>query len=237
MIALIDADSLLYIHMNNENSTKCGESLEKHINDIIEKVKADDYYLFLTGNKVFRYDIWPNYKANRKKRVINPLMLYLKGCLLNHPNMIKYDKLEADDTVTYFKNKLGKESIICAIDKDVLYQNEGIHYNYKTGEFITVTKEETETFLAKQLLMGDSGDNIQGLASIGEVRANKLLLSNDNTETTNLTMVFNEYIRILGFPEGVFTFNQNLKLLYILKTDNDMIREVGFLPQLNTNDE
>jgi len=61
------------------------------------------------------------------------------------------------------------------IDKDVLYQTEGTHYNYHTDEFVETTKEEATYYAYLQTLMGDPSDGYTGIPRVGKVKATKIL--------------------------------------------------------------
>lgn len=76
-------------------------------------------------------------------------------------------------------NGVAEETIICSIDKD-LKMIPGWHYNIKTGEKEFVNAEEAMRFFWKQMLMGDTVDNIQGVPKFGKIKAGKLI---DNSET------------------------------------------------------
>ena len=89
--------------------------------------------------------------------------------------LIGNNLIEVDDEVVYLKTKYPDEYMLCAIDKDVLYQTEGEHYNYVKDEFITVTKEDTIKYLFYQALVGDASDGYKGCKGIGDKKAKELL--------------------------------------------------------------
>ena len=204
MICLIDADSILYksgfsyeekidwnelerdLDVTKETSISITSNLveaKNAIDGLVEnmmfKTGCDSYELWLTGGNNFRYDVEPTYKSNRKgsRKPIGftELWQYL---------MDKYDAqvavgYEADDVVVTKKTNHPEEYFLCAIDKDVLYQSEGTHYNYGTDEFITTTASEANRFFYYQILAGDTVDGYKGIPKIGKVKAEKLL---DETE-------------------------------------------------------
>jgi len=51
----------------------------------------------------------------------------------------------------------------------------GWHYNFVKQEKKYVTPEEGLRFFYKQILMGDSADNIKGMPRVGVVRSEKML--------------------------------------------------------------
>ena len=66
------------------------------------------------------------------------------------------------------------DTVICTVDKD-LDQIPGKHFNFITNEHYEVTPEQGLQFFYKQILMGDSTDDIPGLKGIGGVKAALIL--------------------------------------------------------------
>ena len=203
MIALIDADSIVYRvccavedkTIWNEMEVLTGQEIDL---DIEHTINLDTMYatidgiieniLFATeckkamicigdGTENFRFNNPLGYKENRKdlrkpegfKEAIDYLVNEHKARLIGN-NLI-----EVDDEVVYLKTKYPDKYMLCAIDKDVLYQTEGEHYNYVKDEFITVTKEDTIKYLFYQALVGDASDGYKGCKGIGDKKAKDLL--------------------------------------------------------------
>ena len=135
------------------------------------------YEMYMSGDGNFRYDIYPEYKANRKAEDkpihYEKMRAHLRGrygCLAVHGQ-------ETDDEVSIRQMELaaeGVESCIVTIDKD-LNNTPGWHYNYDTGEKFYVSEKEAELNFWRQMLTGDRTDNIPGLPRVGDVAAKKLL--------------------------------------------------------------
>lgn len=200
MTALIDADSLLYKagftfeEKTNWNELEQELGIEKEtsisitsniieaknsIDGLIENIKfktgCDDIELWLTGKGNFRYEVLESYKHNRKdsrkpidyKELWDYLTVKYKAKIA--------EGYEADDVVVFLKTKYFEDYFLCAIDKDVLYQTVGYHYNYNKDEFIDVKEEETIKFFYHQVLKGDPVDGYKGCPKIGEKKASKIL--------------------------------------------------------------
>ena len=231
--ALIDADSLIYYEMGKESLDIAIEGIDSRITQMLEITGADSYAGFLTQGKCFRYNIAKNrpYKGNRKygdKPIIFPA---IKEYLKQKWNCQIVTELEADDLVSVYHNK---NTVICSPDKDVLYQNIGVHYNYGKGELVTVNHQSAIRFLWKQVLMGDSTDGIEGIPKIGEKTADKLLENVEHFEMP--TFVLGKYVEKFGFVDGINKFTETFKLIYILKNEKDVFRETGVkLLKLVTN--
>lgn len=191
MIALIDGDSLLYKvgfaledtidwdcddnHTHYSNFNKQTKSLKELIDAIVKATGCDDYELWITGSGNFRENNPLGYKENRHKLRKPTDFNDLKKWLINNTKCNVANGMEADDMVVYLKDKYFDKYILCAIDKDVLYQTEGNHYNYDKNTTIEVSKDEAIWFAYYQTLVGDVTDGYKGCPSIGDARARKLI--------------------------------------------------------------
>ena len=226
-IALIDGDSLIYYEMSKPTLEEALTSLDGRLAQMFKETEATKYAGFLTDNKCFRYNIATSkpYKGNRKhgdKPIIFPA---IKEYLRQTWNFISVPGLEADDLVSVFHTDPFGTTVICSPDKDVLYQNRGIHYNYGKAETVIVDEIEASTFLWKQVLMGDSTDGIPGLPKVGPKGADIFLKDLNRNDMPTFTL--NKYIEIFGMSEGISKFVETFKLIYILKSKEDVLREVG----------
>jgi DNA polymerase-1 len=200
MIALIDADSIAYkvgfaiedkviwnepevlaeleLFEDTEYYTDldvCFRTVDGIVESILQATDCDSELLVLSGGGNFRLDLPTEYKANRKNvrkpEGYDAIMQYLTDNF-NSKVVVGY---EADDYVVYLKTTYPDDYVLCAIDKDVLKQTEGTHYNYSTGLEITVKKFEAIKFAYHQTLTGDATDGYKGCPSIGEAKATKIL--------------------------------------------------------------
>ena len=233
-IALIDGDSLIYFEMGKPTLEDAIDSLNGRLYEMIERCEATKYAGFLTIGRCFRYEQAKTreYKGNRKKGS-KPIIFYaLKEYLKQEWKFEYIPELEADDLVAVYSDE---NTIICSPDKDVLYQVIGRHYNYRTAEFIDTNTYEAETFLWKQTLMGDSTDGIPGLPKVGPKTAETWL--NDMPLQNMPAFVLNKYIEKFGNHEGIRKFAETFRLVYILKSKEDVLRETGIeLKDLVIND-
>lgn len=207
--ALVDADSLIYksgftfeekfawnelelelgLEEDPESYFTSDVLLAKNaIDGIMENIKfntgCDEVELWLTSGHNFRTDVYPLYKSNRKDSRKPTDYNELKAYLISKYKANVATGYEADDVVVYKKTNDPEEYFLCAIDKDVLYQTEGTHYNYNNDEFISITKEEADRFFYYQTLTGDIVDGYPGCPGIGKVKANKIL---DQAEEDNIS--------------------------------------------------
>jgi len=235
-VVLIDADSLLYFEMGKPTLEEAIEGIDQRILTMLNINNTCNFAGFLTIGKCFRYAAakTKNYKYNRKHGS-KPIIFYaLKEYLQQHWNFIYISELEADDLVAVYADKYGGDTVICSPDKDVIHQVPGIHFNYRTAEHIDTPVESAETFLWKQMLMGDSTDGIQGIPKVGEKTANKWLQEVNITEMPMFTL--EKYLEKFGISEGITKFAETFKLIYILKSKEDVLREADIeLPELVVN--
>ena len=225
-IALIDADSLIYFEMGKPTLEEALEGIDLRINQMLIETKATHYAGFLTSGRCFRYAAAKTrpYKGNRKygdKPIIFPA---IKEYLRQNWGCISMTELEADDLVSIYH---GDTTVICSPDKDVLYQNAGIHYNYGKAETIVQDTQGALIFLWKQMLMGDSTDGIQGIPKVGPKTA-ETWLRDINLEDMS-TFVLNKYIEKFEIQEGISKFAETFKLIYILKSKEDALRDKGVI--------
>ena len=222
-IALIDADSLIYYEMGKPTLEEALNSLDGRLHQIFEMTQATHYAGFLTSGRCFRYAAAKTkpYKGNRKygdKPIIFPA---IKEYLRQEWKFTSISELEADDLVSIYH---GDNTVICSPDKDVLYQNSGIHYNYGKAEMVVQDTKGALTFLWKQMLMGDSTDGIQGIPKVGPKTADTWLKDVEVEEMPSF--VLNKYIEKFGYAKGITNFAETFKLIYILKDKTDVRREI-----------
>lgn len=157
---------------------------------ILDRVggKPENVELHFTGGKSnFRYGLlaeaFPtdpdkHYKAKRADKK-HPKGLYeVKTNLLNHFVGQFHYNCEADDYVVWRKKVLGDKAILAAVDKDVLKNIEGCHWNYYDNsrynipmQWVNVSEEEARFNQYMQAITGDRSDNVPGLDGIGPKKA------------------------------------------------------------------
>lgn len=84
------------------------------------------------------------------------------------------DGQEADDKVAIEATRLGDNGIIVTLDKDI-NQVSGWHYNFVKKEGYYITPQEGLVNFYRQILTGDSSDNIIGIKGVGPIKAAKML--------------------------------------------------------------
>ncbi len=230
MTALIDADSLIYKagftfeskDTWNELEIECGLETDPEvtisadlqlsknaIDAILENIAwntgADTLELWLTGGGNFRYDVLETYKHNRKASRKPEHFQALWDYLISEYGAKVAEGYEADDMVVFLKTEAPDDYILCAIDKDVLYQTVGNHYNYNKDEFVEIDEDFADYFQHFQAIAGDVVDGYIGCKGVGAVGA----------------------VKALGFPQscqGIFT--QMLKKLKVSAKSLEALPEI-----------
>lgn len=196
------------------------------INAIADKF-SDKLAVYLTGSGNFREalaTIQP-YKGNRDPTHKPKYYKEIKEYMIRTYGAEVIEGMEADDAMAMEQYADKTDStVICTIDKD-LDQVPGHHYNPRKDALYYVTEEEGNCFFWRQMLLGDSSDNIPGIKGIGEVKSAKLLagLSADECRV----VVQKEYQRQYG-DNWKAAYEEVGELLW-------MIREEGVGPPMYAN--
>jgi DNA polymerase-1 len=227
---LIDADSLLYkvgflVEKDGEYKPEHNEETAKMlirslVNNIVAETGADAKEMFLTKGNHFRYFIAKThpYKGNRTSP--KPISYELLFKELQSMGAKVISGIEADDAVRIRALELGLENVILAyIDKDLkIIGGQSFDYGTMTmREYITPL--EADRFFWKQMLTGDTTDNIHGIKGVGKVKADKLL-ADCQSEQEMIDIVWEQYQ--LHFKEDALSrMEENVGLLWLKRTLED----------------
>lgn len=227
MFAVLDSDLIAYrisFACKDESETHAKYSLNNYVSDIlvrgVDKVYdgcfVDDWKLYLTGGSNYRFNIATTavYKGNRVAPKPQHLPA-LRKHLVDEWGAIIVEGIEADDAVATHATDLGyNNSVIVSVDKD-LDQVPGWHYNFVKDIAYHITPEEGMYRFYKQILTGDSADNIIGLKGIGPVKADKIL---DECDTE--VKLYNACVQAYdGNEERVL---ENARLLWLRRYEGQM---------------
>lgn len=225
MKALIDGDILTYrigFTTQEEESWVAFARIDELILSILADTGAKEYKVFLTSTDKsnFRYQIYPEYKGNRKAPKPIHYEDIRKYLVEVHEAEIIYGE-EADDALGYNQTE---ETIICSIDKDLL-MIPGKHYNFVKKELYNISKQEGLYNFYWQLLNGDIGDNIPGCPGVGPKKIEKLIHS-DMTEIELCTVCFDTYDAAYtkrGLPNYRADMLRNGQLLKIKQDKEELL--------------
>lgn len=234
-LALIDADSILYFCCKKDCSF---DEVRQRLDDLMLSILKDTgcgrYAAFMSDPQSFRKKLGfvRTYKGNRTGRDTPELLYALKKYAEREWGFYTVENFEADDCVSLHREK----GVICSPDKDVLRQIEGYHWNYQKNMWINTTHEEAIRFLWLQTASGDPVDGVPGIPGIGTKKAENALefLNEGDMPLKVLQMYLHVFSNDLGIKAAVDRFKETLDLVYLLRTEDDLLRLNLEMPPLHT---
>jgi len=187
-------------------------------------------YSMAVGNSQdnFRKKIHPEYKLQKARATSNkkraPYIDELRFWAVDVFDAHYCQGYEADDAIGVWATKLGEDNyVVVTVDKD-LDMIPGYHLDPKTEVNAKrrwhVNEEQADIFFWKQMLTGDSIDNIPGIEGIGPIKAGKIL-SGLTTPQEHKEVVVSKYGLKYG-NEGFKKLLFNGSLLHIWRTKGDI---------------
>jgi len=210
----IDADSLLYLSCYKHREDF---DIELAYFDFAGRIKAieiemykkvtqvEDIKLCLTPKKNFRNDIYPEYKANRKKvetdesKQLKEYVRELKALAYKRLKKICFinNQIEADDGVIMFAYK---GYYVSAMDSDVVNQCPTPVFNFHAKKWKWQHEGKTDKEIFTRVLLesmkGKSKDNVKGIKGCGEVKAKEYV-----EQILNADKSFQDYVELFDIPE------------------------------------
>lgn len=183
-VLAVDGDILAFrtaAVCEEEFEGSCNAIIDATIRDIVNNTGISLLRFYLSGHSNFRFDAAKTkpYKGNRDSFVKPKFLGHCKNYLVTKYKAVWIETAEADDGIASDMTLYG--AIHCGIDKDLL-QIPGRHYNYVNKEFIDVDEDTAKLNLYRQVLMGDSSDNIPGLPGVGVKTAEKVIWNAEQAE-------------------------------------------------------
>lgn len=265
ILALIDADSLCY-SSSKETIEESITIIREKINNILIQTKCDYFSLFISQGRYFRHDIADTYKIGRKDHPTKLRFIKtLKSFLQEEYKANWMNGIEADDYLAWIykqdivfeveEEKIKFKKVICAIDKDIIQNIPGVHFNYTykpedkenpesiiKGYWVTTTPEESEFNFIKQVLTGDTSDSV--ITPFPDSAGEWFVLN--KMDFTDLVKAYmfglryktftgkDKFVAGYGPIKGIYELNKNLKLLKLLDTPEDYEREKLPIPEIPT---
>lgn len=193
----------------------------RNLRSIVEQFKPNKIFMVWEGHPKFRYDLYPEYKANRiiktaSKQENNDIFLKSKNII---ENVLRYfpitfaraNAYEADDVISSLCEQMkDEELIVLSSDSDytqLLQKDYNIKvYNPIKKEFVVAPKYP---YVVWKSLAGDKSDNINKLLTPKKV---ELLLSNPN-----------KLSEFLDLEENRANFSINKQLIEFASVPDDEI--------------
>lgn len=199
--------------------------VDEMMHNIIAGTKADLLMTFISGDGNFRYDLYPEYKANR---VGKPRPQFLEDCrehMIREWGATVADGIEADDELG-IASQLGGPgvtNIIASIDKD-LRQIAGYHWHIVNEELVFVDDDQASFNFWRHVMVGDPGDNIPGLKGIGKVKAERAL--------AGLTTDVERFHKVREMFDDDDQFTLMCQLVWVLRNPGDVWSLKKYEPDL-----
>ena len=214
-LLLIDGDMVAHRCARSCEPTKAKpylESLDEAIfrsNDLLYRIintfASTEYRLFISGDRNFRKQLDPSYKANRASQPKATHLDPIRELLVREWQAEICDGYEADDGIGMAHNEL---TIIVSNDKD-FRTLEGEHFNPVKNEFEVVDEQMAAYNFYSLMLIGDPPDNIRGVDGVGAVGAKRILSNLDSIEMHNT---------VRGLYKDEKRFLLNYRLFRILRS-------------------
>lgn len=178
-VLAVDGDALAFrvaAVCEEEMAQACNDLIDGMLQDMASVTGATRMRVYLGGDDNFRYKIAVTkpYKGNRDGLKKPQHLPYARDYLVKNYRAIIVHGYEADDAIASDMRNNG--AVHSGLDKD-LYQVAGRHYNFVTKESIFIDDSTATINFYRQILTGDSADNIPGLPMVGEKTAEKIITS------------------------------------------------------------
>ena len=145
--------------------------LEELVESAKSKVEEDAIIKYYISGHTYKKDIYPSYKANRKK---DPLLGEFREFIkLYYEDKIIKDNVEAHDLIVmdYEFYSKARNPVVFSDDKDLRYYCKRYCKINLAEEIVEQDEKEMEQHRIIQFLTGDKEDNVQGVYGIGEKKA------------------------------------------------------------------
>lgn len=192
-LLLIDGNNIGYRYLKRSNYNDYYDEYIRTVDSLSKSYNARTTIVcFDFGKSYFRIDMFPEYKAGRKKPETEEEQKHYDDffeVLNNLPERLgdrswKFRGVEADDLITYAVKHMKQEydhTWIVSSDKDMLQlldTNVSIFNMFSRKEIDITTLADlgitSEEYLLSRIIEGDKSDNIIGIEGIGPKRAQDL---------------------------------------------------------------
>ena len=180
MIGIVDMDVLVYraLAKHMKDGGEIIEVFDNLLENIEQNAACETYSYHLSGTGNFRKNIKQGFTKYKGKRKDKPALYnFLRNYVADKYQCISVNLYEADDTAAIEATELrkaGKLYTLITVDKD-WQQVGGLWHNISYGSVKAISIDQGLRFFNRQLLIGDTVDNIPGLRAVGPVKAEKAL--------------------------------------------------------------
>jgi DNA polymerase-1 len=153
---------------------------KSHFDFLISEYKKltgiSEFKLCFSHKHIFRKDIYPQYKGNRKGRKPVGYSAVKDWACETYPHFMK-EPLEADDAMGILQTKFKGKTIIVSMDKDMATIPGKFFRLSPSGDhkMLEITEADAERNFLLQAMTGDATDGYPGIPGIGPKKAEDLL--------------------------------------------------------------
>lgn len=214
-------------------------NLRSSLRRVHEVCGEGESLLYLSGKHCFREDLATirPYKGNRDPDYKPVHYAEMRRYAVEQLGAIVCDGIEADDAVAIAATE-NPETVIVSNDKD-LRQIPGWHWDWtKDDKPEQVDKKAAALFFYRQVLTGDSTDNIEGVPGLGPAGAGRVLDGVSSPKDAE-RRVYQVYKEKFGAEEGLKRLIENARLVRILRSveEKDEPWVPRYLESRDLNDE
>ena len=234
LVPTVDADSIIYrcgfasdgnkdADGNHEPLSYCLHSVKESITRILDVFEPSERTRILLqggGNYRDRVATILPYKGNRDPSKRPVYYDEMREYLIEYFGAELITGMETDDAcgIEQWANK-DRSTCIVSIDKD-LDMIPGWHMNYVKNELYYVDLPTANYNFWKQVLTGDTTDNIRGIPKVGPKTAEKILAGVSRSWVDMHNAVQKEYRAKLGSAVADHEFRENATLLWIQREED-----------------
>lgn len=202
------------------HARQCARQLMQSILDAVAPVS--EWRGYVTGKGNFRYELatLQPYKGNRDRSTEPVWRRDVEEYLIADWGVERVEGYEADDKLAVEFCKDPERSVLCSQDKDFKQIPNLRMYSWKSKETIRVSPLDAQRNFWKQVLTGDTIDNIPGIAGIGQKTAEKTI-DKLTSEKLMLTAAYAEYQKQHG-NKAWDALCENARLLYLCRTEEEL---------------
>lgn len=230
IVGIIDGDILIYrsCHKALKDNLDVTSVFDDLYEELTDQMACTRYSLHISGKGNFRKNLkqgFTNYKGKRKDKPAN--YHFIRDYVIKKYDTVTVPLYEADDTACIEGTKYLKEGqlfMVATVDKDWKMIG-GLFYNMQYKSLTAIGKHEAIEYFHKQLITGDSVDNIPGLFGMGVKKADKIV------KGKNLKEQFDAIIKTykkMHPDDYVDRLNAMGQLLYLIKDYDDEKWNIDF---------
>ncbi|MEO9387203.1 hypothetical protein [Chromobacterium phragmitis] len=246
---LVDGNNIGNAHNSANRLTSNGMQVQaifgmvRTMRNLLEKIPGSDPIVLWDGRAQWRYDLFPEYKSNRKDENSSPAdqerraayraqqPLIVEGISYLGITQMTDKKGEADDLAGFLVRSASRPMVLMTADQDwlQLVNRTTVWYDPISDRKVSLKNfaeftgfVDARSFLQAKALQGDRSDCIPGTGKLGEKRVPQFLLDHNSVEQFLAKVDAGEhplkyvYEKNLASPEGRAIFERNMKLMNLL---------------------